>query len=354
MPKGATYGCADDARPPTTALKGFDVASQVAKVCVVAGDTELTCFQTQAAADAAKTRITTEPKTSARRFRLGVRLASAQPDADGGPRLDGRRVLPDRLRRRGAAVLSRLQDRAGRLQVTRHQGDRDDLVHHGTAAQDPRRLGDTDPQRLAEEVRVALAPAPRAPRTIPGTAYAELDQTGSSPLPCDSKTKQEAEQAPRGARGPAHHHALLRGQLAGTGPRLLHDPECGRGASARDRPAAPVGADRPDRSARGATDDRDRDAGRPAFQSIQSDLSDRRRARLEGVRRATPRTATRSGTRTSRATPCTSGPVTITGGNITNARAALSGGSQSVAEWLVNFELDGEGTRSSPTRPASP
>ena len=39
------------------------------------------------------------------------------------------------------------------------------------------------------------------------------------------------------------------------------------------------------------------------------------------------------------------GPVTITGGNITNARAALSGGSQSVAEWLVNFELDGEGTQ---------
>ena len=38
------------------------------------------------------------------------------------------------------------------------------------------------------------------------------------------------------------------------------------------------------------------------------------------------------------------GPVTITGGNITNARAALSGGSQSVAEWSVNFELDGEGT----------
>ena len=36
-----------------------------------------------------------------------VRLGLGKPDADGGPRLDGRRVLPDRLRRRGAAVLSR-------------------------------------------------------------------------------------------------------------------------------------------------------------------------------------------------------------------------------------------------------
>ena len=51
--KGATYGCSGEAQAPTTALKGFDVASQVAKVCVVAGDTELTCLQTQAAADAA-------------------------------------------------------------------------------------------------------------------------------------------------------------------------------------------------------------------------------------------------------------------------------------------------------------
>ena len=78
--KGATYGCSDDAQTPTTALKGFDVASQVAKVCVVAGDTELTCFQTQAAADAAKTGITTEPKTSASASasRLDLRFRQAR------------------------------------------------------------------------------------------------------------------------------------------------------------------------------------------------------------------------------------------------------------------------------------
>ena len=58
----------------------------------------------------------------------------------------------------------------------------------------------------------------------------------------------------------------------------------------------------------------------------------------------TPRTGTRSGIPDKQGNAVHLGPVTITGGNITNARAALSGGSQSVAEWLVNFELDGEGT----------
>jgi hypothetical protein len=83
--KGATYGCSDDAQTPTTALKGFDVASQVAKVCVVAGDAELTCFQTQAAADAAKTGITTEPKTSASASASASASVSASPTPTEGP-----------------------------------------------------------------------------------------------------------------------------------------------------------------------------------------------------------------------------------------------------------------------------
>ena len=38
------------------------------------------------------------------------------------------------------------------------------------------------------------------------------------------------------------------------------------------------------------------------------------------------------------------GPVVITGANITSATASLSGSSQSLAEWSVDFVLDGDGT----------
>ena len=38
-PKGATYGCASDAKAPTTALQGFEVTSKDTKVCIYAGAT---------------------------------------------------------------------------------------------------------------------------------------------------------------------------------------------------------------------------------------------------------------------------------------------------------------------------
>jgi preprotein translocase subunit SecD len=40
------------------------------------------------------------------------------------------------------------------------------------------------------------------------------------------------------------------------------------------------------------------------------------------------------------------GPVVITGANITSATASLSGSNQSIAEWVINFVLDSEGTAS--------
>ena len=63
-PKGATYGCASDAKAPTTALQGFEVTSKDTKVCIYAGSDQLQCFESQSAADAAQKGITPAPKTS--------------------------------------------------------------------------------------------------------------------------------------------------------------------------------------------------------------------------------------------------------------------------------------------------
>ena len=285
------------------------------------------------------------------RLRVGLGLGAAvglrESDADRGPRLDGRRVLPDRLRRRGAPVLPRLQDRTGRLQVARHKGDRDDVVHHGTAAQDPRRRRRHRPPPPRPRSPRLPRPRPRASASAandPGTAYAELDQTGSSPLPCDFKTKQEAEQ---GLEALAVQHITTRycvvssaGQDLGcyttqsaaaerqreTGQQHLLEL-IGQTARLEERPTIEIVT-----------------PADPRFQSIQLTCQ-------TDVERASKACAgaAQDGNEVwypdEQGDAVHLGPVTITGGNITNARAALSGGSQSVAEWLVNFELDGEGTQ---------
>ena len=165
------------------------------------------------------------------------------------------------------------------------------------------------PSASTEEVRVALAVGVRrAPRTIPGTAYAELDQTGSSPLPCDSKTKQEAEQ---GLDALAVQHITTRycvvssqGQDLGcyttqsaaaerqreTGQQHLLEL-IGQTARLEERPTIEIVA-----------------PSDPRFQSIQLTCqTDVERASKACAGRR-PGRRTRSGIRTSRATPCTSGP----------------------------------------------
>ena len=62
--KGATYGCASDAKTPTTALTGFEVTSKQSQVCVFAGSAQLACYDSQTAADAGKQGITPTPKAS--------------------------------------------------------------------------------------------------------------------------------------------------------------------------------------------------------------------------------------------------------------------------------------------------
>ena len=166
---------------------------------------------------------------------------------------------------------------------------------------------------------VGLARAPRPTRRRPTRR-----STRTAPHRCRATSRPSRRPSrARRARRRAPDDPLLRRELAGTGPRLLHDPERGRRAAARDRPAAPARADRQDRAPRGATDDRDRDAERPALRVDPADLSDRRRSRPRRRARATPRTRNEVWYPDEQRNKVHLGPVTITGGNITNARASL-------------------------------
>ena len=139
-PKGATYGCASDAKAPTTALQGFEVTSKDTKVCIYAGSDQLQCFESQSAADAAQKGITPAPKTSTSASALGPRVDLRDPVPEShdvpGSGLEARRVLPDRHLQHRAQVLHRLRGRAGGVQVDDHEG-RPDVVVHQRARHDP-------------------------------------------------------------------------------------------------------------------------------------------------------------------------------------------------------------------------
>ena len=348
-PKGATYGCAADAATPTTALKGFDVASRVAKVCVVAGDAQLSCFESQAAADAAKTGITTDPKATASASASASASTSASPTPTAGPgSTAGEYCLtdfagaelqcyPDYATARTAFKSLDTKITQSTWCITAPQPTAPDPSATPTPSAKPTKSSSVSPSASAS------ASASPSATTDPGTAYAELDQNGSSPLPCDFKTKQEAQ---AGLEALAVQHLTTRycvvsaqGEDLGcytteaaaverqreTGQQRLLEL-IGKTARLEERPTLEIVT-----------------PGDPRFSSIQLTCqtpAEQDSKACEG--------AAQDGNEVwypdEQGDAVHLGPVTITGGNITSARASLSGSSQSVAQWTVAFELDGPGT----------
>ena len=149
-------------------------------------------------------------------------------------------------------------------------------------------------------------------------------RSARSDLPCDFATEAAATAAVGDAHVRHRRHALLRGQLGGRGPRVLHRPRVGRGATARDRPAAAARRDRQtarleERPVLEIVPPRIRPTPPPGH------VPDRRGARAPGVLVRGARQARRSCTRTRRATASASAPAVITGGDIADGHRASSG-----------------------------
>jgi len=354
-PKGATYGCASDAKTPTAALNGFEVTSQETQVCIYAGDAQLNCFGSQAAADQAKQGITSAPKTSATPSASSTETPSASPSPTSsqgpGSKL-GEYCLTDfsnnELKCYPDYASAQAAYKSLTTKVTKTSWC---LSPPGTTqATEGASPGGTPTPAPAGKAKPSSGPSPSAsaapsgsPKPSPAeTAYAQLDTTGSSELPCDYTSKQDAQ---AGLDDLSVQHVTTQFCVVSS-----------------------QGADLGCYTSQDAAAERQRETGQESLlQLIGKTARLEERPTLEIVTPSDPRyrsTALTCPPAQAETTQCQGGandatdvwypdqnnnyvhlgPVVITGANITSATASLSGSSQSVAEWVIDFVLDGDGT----------
>jgi protein-export membrane protein SecD len=341
-PKGATYGCADKEGPPTTALSGFTTFSQDTKVCVFAGDVQLACYGSQAAADSAQQGITPEPKQSATPSASSASSASPTPTAGAGP---GSTAGPYCLTDFAGGELHCYPDYASAQAAYKSLTTK--VTETQWCIESPEPAASATPTPTASPTGKTSASATPSASTAggkdPGTAYQSLDQTGSSALPvCDAATQAEATK-----------------ELAQWSTQHLTTLYCVVSAANEDLGCYTTQA---------AAQERQRETGQQRLLSLIGKTARlEERPTLEIVSPSDPRFQTIKLTcqtpeeQDSKA--CENGaqdandvwypdkggnavhlgPVTITGANITKAQATLQGDQQGLAQWTVDFELDSAG-----------
>jgi preprotein translocase subunit SecD len=359
--KGATYGCASDAKTPTTALKGFEVTSKDTKVCIYAGSDQLQCFSSQSAADTAKQGITPAPKlsTSASASASTSATPSPSPTSSQGP---GSKLGAYCLTDISNTVLQCYADYATAQAAFKSMttkvaqtswcisapGTTQSTSPSATPAPTPAPAGKQKPTGTPSATSgngpgATPSASPAGPTTTPAEkAYATLDTSGSSTLPCDYTTQQEAQTA-----------------LDALSVQHVTTQYC---------VVSSQGADLGCYSTSDAATERQRETGQESLiRLIGQTARLEERPTIEIVTPADPRyksitlTCPPAQQETKacqgNANDATDvwypdqnndyvhlGPVVITGANITSANASLSGSNQSIAEWVINFVLDSEGT----------
>ena len=200
------------------AVAALEVTSAPSEVCIVTADgEELDCYSSKPQATEAQAGITVEPENPDAE-RVGDPVGRAERVR--GTRPAGRQLLPDRRRRRAAAVL-RHEARGGRG-ARRPDGrrSRPGVLRgpHGTRAR-------TEPVGRPRRRRRRR---PRARPPPPSRRVRRPSPRSTSP----TRTGSRATSAPRPRpttrsrdRGPRHHESVLRRELAGRGARLLPDPD---------------------------------------------------------------------------------------------------------------------------------
>ncbi len=353
-PKGATYGCADTAETPTVALRGFDVASKDSKVCVFAGDVQLSCFGSQAAADAAKTGITPQPKAAASALASASASASSSPAAsssaspsqEGPGAKTGEYCLTDfqgtELQCYPDYATAQAAYKSLTTKVTQTSWCITPPEAASTASPTPTPTkGPQANAKAKDSTTPTPSPTPDASKD-PAAAYAQLDTSGSSTPPCDYDTESAARDA-----------------LAALAVQHITTQYCV--VSAQDQDLGCF-------STQEAASERQRETGQERLlQLIGKTARLEERPTLEII---PPNDPTFQSIKPTCQTPeeqdskaCQGnaqdandvyypdqqgdlvhlGPVVITGANITSATATLQGSSQSLAEWGVDFVLDSDG-----------
>jgi preprotein translocase subunit SecD len=358
--KGATYGCAADSKTPATALDGFEVTSQQAQVCVFAGTAQLACATDQTGADNIKQGITPVAKSSISPSAPASATASssasplASPTSSQGP---GSKLGPYCLTDISNSPLKCYRDYAAaqaayKSLTTKVTKTSWCISPPGTsttstapsAAPTPPSGGKSKPTSTPSAGAAGSSPSPSAsPKPSPAeTAYGQLDTSGSSQLPCDYTSKQDA-QAGLDALSVQHvttQYCVISSAGQNLGCYTSQDAAAqrqretgqesllqliGKTARLEERPTLQIVT-----------------PSDPQFQSITLTCppSQAQTKQCEGGANDTTDVwyPDKNGDYVHL------GPVVITGANITSATASLSGSSQSVAEWVINFVLDSQGT----------
>ena len=342
--KGATYGCADTQGPPTTALTGFTTFSQDTKVCIFAGDVQLACYGSQAAADSAMKLITPDPKQSATPSASGSASASASPSPTEGP---GSKSGPYCLTDINKTELQCYPDYATAQAAYKSMTTKVTETQWCIQAPEPTTPSATPTPSASPSKKPKASATPSASPAAakdPAAAYQSLDQTGSSELPvCDYDSKSAAADA-----------------LAGWSTQHVTTRYCVVSSQNEDLGCY---------TTQEAAQERQRETGQQRLLALIGKTARlEERPTLEIVPQSDPRYQTINLTcqtpeeQDSKA--CQNGaqdandvwypdqqgnavhlgPVVITGANITKAQATLTGDSQSLAQWVVDFQLDGPGS----------
>jgi preprotein translocase subunit SecD len=349
-PKGATYGCADTADAPDVALQGFDVTSKESKVCIFAGDTQLSCYASQAAADAAQKGITPEPKTSPSVSASASASVSASPSASASPSSEGpgsktgEYCLTDFQRTELQCYPDYATAQAAFKSLTTKVTKTTWCIAPPEASTDA--SATPTPSATPSGKKSSPTPSPSAspdPKKDPAAAYGTLDTTGSSTPPCDYQSKSAAQQA-----------------LAAWSVQHITTRYCVVSAQNEDLGCF---------STQEAATERQRETGQERLlQLIGKTARLEERPTLEIIPPSDPTfqsikpTCQTPEEQDSKACEGSAqdandvyypdeqgdlvhlGPVVITGANITSATATLQGSSQSLAQWGVDFVLDGDGS----------
>jgi preprotein translocase subunit SecD len=334
----SSYGCAADKTTAANAVEDLSVQAQPSKVCVNdAAGKQLQCFSTQAEADALKSSITVHPKASA----TPTASAGATPSASAGPgptENAGPYCLTDPGGKELACYRSQDAATAAQKGVTTAVTENTYCVMARATEPTP------SPSPSANPSGSATPSASPSPTPVP-SAFSTLDRKTATALPCDLGTKSAADQALAAiavkqetvqycvtSSGGANEGCYLAQTDAtqklkeiGTG-RLIDI--IGQTARLEERqvlsivpPTDPSYATTPLTCSTPADD---------ATPACQPDVLDKKNVTYLDEQ----------------GNKVNLGPVVITGANIKKATAVLSSGqNQIVTQWVIDFDLDGNGAK---------
>jgi preprotein translocase subunit SecD len=351
-----THGCADEHDVVQAARDALEVESQPSEVCLVSEDEELACYDSQQQAAAAQATISVQPQASPTPSASPSPSAgtSPSPSPSVGPApppetfcltdpvgeelacFDSRGEADDALN----AIEPEVTERSWCVVDTSGRPDPD-----ATPTPTPTPTPTDEPGPRASETASPSASASPSPSPSP-SGLAALDPTGSSALPCSFPEREDAEAA-----------------LDAIAVDDIDTEYCVVGAAGDDLGCF---------IDRGAAQERQRETGQQRLLEVIGETARlEQRSVIEEIAPQDPRWATTPLTceseeeRDRAACSIESladeevvylaedgrklrlGPVIIAGDNIDRARAVLSGQGATgvVNEWVVSFQLDGEGSR---------